>query len=155
MQQYGLFDNALVGSLANLDARGLRAGFDYRAIMAHSDSEAVKIIETLRERGLRVPEDVAVTGFNDGYEARGSIPPLTTVRLPFRKMGQRAVEILAQRVAGREVSGDVYIPLRVILRRSCGCLEPLATGRRGRGETRRTLPPSLGGPDRRAEVRLT
>jgi signal transduction histidine kinase/DNA-binding LacI/PurR family transcriptional regulator/DNA-binding response OmpR family regulator len=126
MREYGLFDPALVGSLADLDRRELRAGFDYQAVLAHSDEEAGKIIEAFRERGIRVPEDVAVTGFNDGQEARGTIPPLTTVRLPFRKMGQRAVEMLVQRIAGQEVSDEVHIPLRLILRRSCGCLEPLA-----------------------------
>jgi signal transduction histidine kinase/DNA-binding LacI/PurR family transcriptional regulator/DNA-binding response OmpR family regulator len=119
-------DHGLIGTLADLDSRGLRPGTDYQAIIAHSDYHAVQTIEALQARGVRVPDDVAVTGFNDGLEARGSLPPLTTARLPFRKQGRQAVEILARWIAGEKPQEQVIMPVQLILRRSCGCLEPLA-----------------------------
>src|SRR5450759_4475000 len=123
---YGHYDPRLVGSLAELDGLGLAPGKDYQAVVAPDDSQAVKVIEQLRSRGINVPEDVAVTGFNDGLEARGSMPPLTTVRLPFRKIGQRAVEMLLNRIEGEVASEVTLLPLQLIMRRSCGCLDPLS-----------------------------
>ena len=126
MMSYSLYDPRLVGELAELDGLGLAPGKDYQAIVAPDDSQAVAIIEQLRLRGVHVPEEVAVTGFNDGREARGSLPPLTTVRLPFRKLGKRAVEMLLNRVEGEVASEVTLLPLQLIVRRSCGCLDALS-----------------------------
>ncbi|MFZ6030365.1 MAG: substrate-binding domain-containing protein [Chloroflexota bacterium] len=126
MRGYGFYDAQLVGSLDELDVRGLRPGIDYQALVTCADSVAVSVIENFQARGLHIPEDVAVTGYNDGHEARGSIPALTTIRLPFRQMGRRAVEMLAARIGGREYPDAQVLPLRLITRRSCGCLDPLA-----------------------------
>ena len=126
MSHYGLFDPNLVGSLDQLDARGVRWGRDARAVLAHSDNLAIKLVETFRQRGLRVPEDVVVVGFNNGQEARGSLPPLTTVRLPFRSMGRKAVEMLVKRIGGDLLQNTLFLAPQLILRRSCGCLEPMA-----------------------------
>jgi signal transduction histidine kinase/DNA-binding LacI/PurR family transcriptional regulator/DNA-binding response OmpR family regulator len=126
MQHYGLLDPALVGSLEELDARRVRWGRDVRAVMAHSDYLAITLVDAFRQRGLRVPEDVVVVGFNDGQEARGSLPPLTTVRLPFRSMGRKAVELLVKRIGGDNLQDTVFLAPQLILRRSCGCLEPMA-----------------------------
>lgn len=125
MQVRGL-DPGLVGTLAELDSRGLRPGVDYQAVISHTDHHAVQTIEALHARGLRVPDDVAITGFNDGLEARGSLPPLTTVRLPFHKQGLQAVEMLARWIGGEKPQEQITTPVQLILRRSCGCLEPLA-----------------------------
>lgn len=133
MTDYGLFDPALIGTLEELDERGLRPGTDYQAIVAHSDFPALKTIEALQSRGVRVPDDVAITGFNDGMEARGSLPPLTTARLPFRKQGQQAVEMLARWLKGEKPPEQTMMPMQIILRRSCGCLEPLAESAASRG----------------------
>ena len=127
MRAYGLFDARLVGSLEDLHARGVRFGQDCQAIMAYTDDMAVQVVEAMYQRGLRVPEDLVVTGFNDGLEARGSRPPLTTVRLPFQSLGRRAVELLVGRIRGEAApQADAYLLPYLILRRSCGCLEPMA-----------------------------
>ncbi len=122
----GIYDEALVGELSELDDRGLIPGKDYQAIVALSDWESVLIAQKLRLRGVRLPQDVAITGFNDGMDARGSQPPLTTIRMPFRSMGRQAVEMLVNRINGRESPVTIWKPLQLILRRSCGCLEPMA-----------------------------
>ncbi len=128
MMAYEIFDPALVGTLDELDARGLRPGIDYQALVASSDASAVQVVEALQSRGVLVPDDVAITGFNDGLEARGCLPPLTTARLPFRKLGRQAVTLIARWIAGEEPKEQLLLPVQLILRRSCGCLEPLAEG---------------------------
>ncbi|MEU1267985.1 LacI family DNA-binding transcriptional regulator [Streptomyces sp. NPDC005799] len=61
------------------------------AVFATSDQMALGAIEALRRRGLRVPEDMSVVGFDDLPEVRWSAPPLTTVRQPLADMGKLAV----------------------------------------------------------------
>ncbi|GAA3501413.1 LacI family DNA-binding transcriptional regulator [Streptomyces prasinosporus] len=61
------------------------------AVFAASDQMALGAIEALRRRGLRVPEDMSVVGFDDLPEVRWSAPPLTTVRQPLADMGELAV----------------------------------------------------------------
>ncbi len=126
MGEYGLLDPRLIGTLEELEERGLlnRQGCD--AIMAYSDRLGVEVVDRLGQLGLRVPEDMVVTGFNDGQEARGCLPPLTTVRLPFQNMGRKAVDLLMKRVRGEDCNGDIILTPYLILRRSCGCLEPMA-----------------------------
>ncbi|QVQ53363.1 LacI family DNA-binding transcriptional regulator [Spiractinospora alimapuensis] len=67
------------------------------AIAAHNDAMAVGVMAVLRDRGLRVPEDVSVIGFNDMPIARDVTPPLTTIRLPLVEMGERAMTLALSR----------------------------------------------------------
>jgi signal transduction histidine kinase/DNA-binding LacI/PurR family transcriptional regulator/AraC-like DNA-binding protein len=126
LTERGLFNPQLVGELEELEARGIQPGIDFQAIVASNDQTATRVIDTLRMRGIRIPDQIAVTGFNDGQEARACIPPLTTMRLPFRKLGQQAVELLLGARAGKETPEQTCIPLDLVIRRSCGCLDPLA-----------------------------
>jgi signal transduction histidine kinase/DNA-binding LacI/PurR family transcriptional regulator/CheY-like chemotaxis protein len=107
-----------------LDRRGLRAGVDFEAIVSVGDDMACGVLETLQARGIRVPEDVAVIGFNDDDEGRAILPALTTVRQPVELMGRTAVTTLMELLVGRAVPGVVTLPLELVVRRSCGCLSP-------------------------------
>lgn len=69
------------------------------AIFCVNDGVAIGCIEALAERGLRVPDDVSVVGFDDSLAARMCVPQLTTVRQPLRAMGARAVDVLLNRIA--------------------------------------------------------
>lgn len=80
------------------------------AIFASSDQMAFGVYEAVRQRGLRVPSDVSVIGFDDLPEARWSSPPLTTVRQPLAEMG-----LLAARTVLRLARGDVIESPRVEL----------------------------------------
>jgi LacI family transcriptional regulator len=80
------------------------------AIFALNDLMAVGAMQAVRERGLRVPEDVSVLGFDDTPEALAAYPALTTVQQPLKEMGRTAVSILS-----RLLSGDWVEPLRVEL----------------------------------------
>ncbi|MFJ4200593.1 LacI family DNA-binding transcriptional regulator [Streptomyces sviceus] len=66
------------------------------AVFAASDQMALGAIEALRRRGLRVPEDMSLVGFDDLPEVRWSAPPLTTVRQPLAEMGKRAVRTVLE-----------------------------------------------------------
>jgi LacI family transcriptional regulator len=87
-----------------------------------SDEVALDLMKTLADRGVRVPEQVAVTGFDGIVAGRIARPALTTVRQPMHAMGRAAVDILLERIndpAGPPVTRR--LPVQVVLRASCGC----------------------------------
>jgi LacI family transcriptional regulator len=91
------------------------------AIFAQSDMIAVGVLSALDERGLRVPADCAVVGCDDLPMVAHTIPPLTTVRVPFHETGVRAVALLLDRISGREPGpGRVLLPTQLVVRASCG-----------------------------------
>ncbi len=107
-----------------LDERGLRPGEDFEALLSVGDDMACGAIEALRARGVRVPEDVAVVGFNDDEEGRAISPSLTTVRQPVEALGRLALERLLRMLNGEAAPERLVLPLELIIRRSCGCLSP-------------------------------
>ncbi len=89
------------------------------AVFAASDQMALGAIEALRRRGLRVPEDMSVLGFDDLPEVRWSAPPLTTVRQPLAEMGKLAARFvldLARSVA--PASSRVELATELVVRAS-------------------------------------
>lgn len=76
---------------------------DLDAVFAASDSMAAGAVTALRRAGLRVPEDVAVAGFDDSGVAEAHDPPLTTMRQPWRAISEGMVEMVLSAVAGDEV----------------------------------------------------
>jgi LacI family transcriptional regulator len=84
------------------------------AIFAINDMSAVGAMAAAHRRGLRVPDDVAVVGYNDS-EVSSLLPiPLTTVRYPLTAMGERAVDLLMARLAGHRVDSVVMTPELVV-----------------------------------------
>ena len=89
------------------------------AIVASSDDMAVGVVFEARERGLFIPEDLSVVGFDDTPVGAHCWPPLTTVRQPIAAMAERATMHLIQRLRGeREAVADEPFRCEVILRRS-------------------------------------
>jgi phosphoserine phosphatase RsbU/P len=101
---------------------------DFDAIGAANDSMAIGMIMGLRERGIRVPEDVAVVGFDDMDTAAFNNPPLTTVRQPVYGQAFRAVEMACDIAEGRETQRDRTMETELVLRRSCGCSPRASSG---------------------------
>lgn len=92
------------------------------AIFAANDFMAVGAIHALRQAGLRVPEDVAVVGFDDGALATVVQPPLTSVRVPREEMGKVAASCLLRLLQrGTVVPGRIVLPTTLTVRSSCGC----------------------------------
>jgi len=102
---------------------------EFTALFAGSDVQALGAIRALRARGLRVPQDVAVTCVNDTDLARHSTPPLTTVDLHEYWLGYWAVKRLIQTIDGEETEHPILIPGDLIARESCGCRSILRKGR--------------------------
>jgi LacI family transcriptional regulator len=89
------------------------------AVFAGSDETALGVIEAARSRGLRVPEDLSVVGFDDTPVARLAAPPLTTVRQPLREMGAVAVRTALRLAAGERVdSHHVELATELVVRQS-------------------------------------
>jgi LacI family transcriptional regulator len=89
------------------------------AIFAGSDETALGVIEAARSRGLRVPEDLSIVGFDDTAVARFASPPLTTVRQPLREMGAVALRRALLLAAGEKVdSYHVELATELVVRRS-------------------------------------
>ena len=97
---------------------------DIEAVVAVDDATALGVIEALQARKIRVPEDVAVVGFDDVNETKFVTPPLTTVRQPVYELGKRATEMLLSLLAGEAVPETVTLPTELVVRQSCGCLAP-------------------------------
>ncbi|GHF52601.1 LacI family transcriptional regulator [Deinococcus metalli] len=85
--------------------RALDDGLDFTGVFASNDQMALGVLSALKSRGLKVPGDVSVIGFDDTPEAAHYDPPLTTVRQDFGQLGRKSLEELLrliQEPAGRE-----------------------------------------------------
>jgi DNA-binding LacI/PurR family transcriptional regulator/signal transduction histidine kinase/ActR/RegA family two-component response regulator len=99
----------------------LARGTDIDGVVAANDEMATGAIDVLRKHGLRVPEDVPVTGFDDLLLARLGTPPLTTVAQPFDEVAEWAVRTIEDQKAGRAVPACTQVAARFVRRQSCGC----------------------------------
>jgi len=105
------------------------------AIVCANDPMAIGVMQSLARAGVRVPEDLAVVGFDDIYPGSLSHPSLTTVHQPMRMIGERACTRLLDRIARPELDPEVVvIPTELVLRESCGCSPSMGT---------RAVPPRL------------
>ncbi len=91
------------------------------AIFASSDQMAFGVYEAVRQRGLRVPDDVSVIGFDDLPEVRWSSPPLTTVRQPLGEMGALAARTVLKLAGGERIESMRFeLPTQLVVRDSSG-----------------------------------
>ncbi|WP_432151962.1 LacI family DNA-binding transcriptional regulator [Streptomyces sp. bgisy029] len=93
---------------------------DLDAVFAASDVMAAGARQVLREADRRIPEDVALIGFDDSVVARHMHPALTSVRQPIEEMGRRMAELLLEEIAGRvgEERPSVVLPTQLVVRDS-------------------------------------
>lgn len=91
------------------------------AIICYNDRMALTLMETLCRRGLRIPEDIAVAGFDDLEISRNITPSLSTVTLPVYEMGQCAAKLLLDAIQGAPLPPRTAITAEPIYRASCGC----------------------------------
>jgi DNA-binding LacI/PurR family transcriptional regulator/AraC-like DNA-binding protein len=130
-------DPDLVGILDSLEAKdihrwvdglcrrfSLRGRAEVDALVTVSDLAAGILVDELHRRGIRVPQDVAVTGFNNQVQSVGSVCPITTVDLGYFQRGYAAVELLIDRIAEPDRTfGSVTMGTSLVVRQSCGCFE--------------------------------
>ncbi|EZP77196.1 transcriptional regulator [Parageobacillus genomosp. 1] len=91
------------------------------AIFAANDAMAIGAIKAVRHRGGRVPEDVAVVGFDDIQMASIFEPGVTTIAQPMFDIGKQAMKLLLQLIDGEEVERRQFVlPDQLVIRESCG-----------------------------------
>jgi DNA-binding LacI/PurR family transcriptional regulator len=95
-----------------------RPGRPVDAVFAASDLMAAGALRALRAAGRRVPDDVAVVGFEDSVVARFAQPPLTTVRQPIEEMGRQATRLLLASVAGEPTGMRLILDVELVVRAS-------------------------------------
>lgn len=88
------------------------------SIFAANDQMALGLVHGLAERGISVPGDVSIVGFDDLPEAKHFLPPLTTVRQDFVALGERAVDVLLAALEGRELDRRSVISPTLVVRAS-------------------------------------
>ena len=106
------------GGAAAMDRLLGRPGPPVDAVFAASDLMAAGALRALRAAGRRVPDDVAVVGFEDSAVARYAQPPLTTVRQPIEEMGRQATRLLLSRVAGEPAGMHLILDVELVVRAS-------------------------------------
>lgn len=105
---------------------------DFDAIVACNDIMALAAMAALQERGIAVPSDVAVIGFDDLEAARFSAPALTTVRQPLYQQGATALDLVLAQLDGQQFAAQTETATELVVRQSCGCLSGSARpGRSG------------------------
>ncbi|MGH2427596.1 MAG: LacI family DNA-binding transcriptional regulator [Candidatus Limnocylindria bacterium] len=101
------------------------------AIVSANDEIAMGVLAAARGAGLAIPQDLAVTGWDDIPAAGHLAPPLTTVRQPMLELGRRAAELLRDRITNHRTDPlHELLPTELVIRSSCGC------SARSEGETR-------------------
>lgn len=93
------------------------------AIFSSNDTMAFGVMEAARERGLRLPEDLSIVGFDDIPQASHVHPALTTVRQPLEEMGRSAAHLLLKYIAHPYAEVErIELPTRLVIRESCQAL---------------------------------
>lgn len=94
-------------------AQGMRELLDHEpdldAVFTASDPMAMGAMRVLKERRLRIPEDIALVGFDDSSTARHTEPPLTSVHQPLEQMGREMARLLVARIRGEEIEQPIVI----------------------------------------------
>lgn len=88
------------------------------AIVTCNDNIAVGAYRAIHDLGLKIPDDVAIASFNDISVAQFLNPPLTTVHLPSEEIGETAIELLLERIAGREIAKRIALASTIVWRAS-------------------------------------
>ena len=100
-------------------SNGKHVAFD--SVFTGDDDAAIGVLKALHAHNYRIPEDVAVIGFDDLGFAPFLNPPLTTVRAPTESVGRIATERLFEVLENQGSDGAVILPTEIIFRHSCGC----------------------------------
>lgn len=110
------------------------------AIACANDYMALGAMDALRDRGVIIPTNIAVTGFDDGEVGKCAVPPLTTVQQPTEVMGREGIRRLLAAMNGEPEQHLTRLPATIVSRRSCGCSKAsLLLSKRGAGRPGRSL----------------
>jgi LacI family repressor for deo operon, udp, cdd, tsx, nupC, and nupG len=95
--------------------------FGFTALFVQNDRMAMGALQALRERQLRVPQDIAVVGFDNIPSTSYFDPPLTTIHQPSYELGRRGARLLIDLISGQPAPPDpIRLETKLVIRRSCG-----------------------------------
>ena len=110
------------GYLAMQKLLGLPKNEWPRAVVAVNDPAAFGAMKAITERGLSIPEDIAIVGFSDDIRAGLIEPPLTTIRQNAYEIGKHAVKKLLELIENKDLEiEEIVVKGELIIRKSCGC----------------------------------
>ncbi len=101
-------------------------GFD--ALVSANDNMAIGAMQALQAKGLRVPQDVIVAGFDDIEETQAIAPTLTTVRTPWHLLGSKSVDLVLSMLANEQLPEQFLLKTELVRRQSCGCQPATVAG---------------------------
>ena len=122
-----VFDPQLVGRGMDAEeaektvSQWLAEGVEMEAIFAVDDDKAMAVMHALQIAGRRVPEDIAVVGFDDSHVPYYPMTPLTTVRAPIEDAGREGVNQLMKLINTGHADPLTLLPTELVIRRTCGC----------------------------------
>jgi diguanylate cyclase (GGDEF)-like protein len=118
------FGQHMVDGGYNVMKRILQSGVKFTAAACSNDNSAVGALRAIREAGLSVPWDVAVTGFDDDFTTLAQVPPLTSVHYPMFETGYRALLLIRKRLeyGPGSIPEETRIRAWLVPRQSCGCI---------------------------------
>jgi signal transduction histidine kinase/DNA-binding response OmpR family regulator/ABC-type sugar transport system substrate-binding protein len=100
----------------------LDTGYDFTALLTSDYSSALGAVRVLEETGHRIPEDIAIIGFDDYLGAKAQNSPMTTVHQQLFELGYRSVELVLDYIENRRSTPvTIRVPEQLVTRRSCGC----------------------------------
>jgi diguanylate cyclase (GGDEF)-like protein len=100
----------------------LDSGVKVTAVLASNDGSAVGAMRAIRESGLKIPGDIAIIGFDDQPDAMSQVPPLASVHVPLKMIGEQALISMLEHITQRTPLESLQIPTRLVKRQSCGCI---------------------------------
>jgi LacI family transcriptional regulator len=131
MRKHGLYDPALCRLGQNTAESGydltlqvLENGQRPEILVTANDSMAVGAYRAINKLGLHIPNQIGVASFNDISVARFMNPPLTTVHLPAEEIGETAVDLLVERLMGRDIAKRVVLESKIVWRGSTAQQKP-------------------------------
>ena len=104
------------------EEKGLVPGKDFEALLSASDLMTFAAVNYFKQRGIRIPKDLLVGGFNDTEESRISIPSFSTVHMPHADLGIEGYEKISNILSGMLGVSDSTLPAYPVIRESCGCV---------------------------------
>ena len=128
--QYGLDQNPMLVAYGRHVFDGgylamqqiINSDVKFTAVLASNDESALGAMQVLERSGRRIPEDIAIIGFDNRLEGAGHVPALTSLHVPLFEIGYQAVERMLQHIQGKaELARTVKVNTRLVVRQSCGC----------------------------------
>ena len=128
--EYGLhFDEKMViySNLKRISAKSEMESYfqnvniPFDAVIALNDNQALGVMDACGERGLRVPDDVAVVGSMNTLDGVFATPALTSIKEPLFELGRAAAVELIEQIEGKGIEPEIHIPTSLMVRQSCGC----------------------------------